>query len=571
MKIEKNNTRIVLSVISVLAFGILVGYSLGGNSVFMEGALYNAAGEATTPNATTPNATTPNATTPNATTPNATTPNATTPNASDANASSKDNILYLYQLDLSVRTATAGDTINITLGTGGACNSGATIIFKNESSNEVFTTTVESINNNPYIVIPKNVIAGKYKLTDILLTGINSDNTTFTRQYGESLDDNSIYADFGIELELNVPVVNTSEVKSDNSGMVLAEKRLESITVNSSTAKVGDKVYVNIKTKKDIKSVKLIFKSDTDSMIVYLKSLSNKPYFEVPTNTKTGTYKLTGVSLKSDIMTETYTGINEPGLIPFELNSTIKITDGNSKSYVYNNEDINKDVIYELYNANNNKGIIVNASSNPIINSELFNVIKGKDKKLTINYNDNQIVFNGKDITDAKTIDASVVVDKVDNSEDISKLINGGLVVNFKDNGTLPGKALVRIKLNDDLKRELNNKVYVYYYDDIDNNFNLIASNVKKSLDGYYQFTISHNSSYVLVNNKLDSKLVSSDNSNVVSFQKSNKLYLLLIGVGVVVVIGAIVVIMIAKKNNNKKTGAHSKINNDKKTDKKKN
>ena len=59
MKIEKNNTRIVLSVISVLAFGILVGYSLGGNSVFMEGALYNAAGEATTPNATTPNATTP--------------------------------------------------------------------------------------------------------------------------------------------------------------------------------------------------------------------------------------------------------------------------------------------------------------------------------------------------------------------------------------------------------------------------------------------------------------------------------------------------------------------------------
>ena len=112
MKIEKNNTRIVLSVISVLAFGILVVYSLGGNSVFMEGALYNAAGEATTPNATTPNATTPNATTPNATT-----PNATTPNASDANASSKDNILYLYQLDLSVRTATAGDTINITLGT----------------------------------------------------------------------------------------------------------------------------------------------------------------------------------------------------------------------------------------------------------------------------------------------------------------------------------------------------------------------------------------------------------------------------------------------------------------------
>lgn len=568
MKFEKNNVRIVLSVISVIALGILVGYSLNGNNSFIEGALYNAAGEATTPNATTANATTPNATTPNATTPNATTPNATTPNASDSNASIKDNIMYLYQLDLSVKTATAGDAINITLGTGGACNSGATIVFKNKSSNEVFTTTVESINNNPYIVIPKNVTAGKYKLTDILLTGINSDNTTFTRQYGESLDDNSIYADFGIELEINVPVVNNSEIKSDNSGMVLAEKKLESITINSSTAKVGDKVYVNIKTKKDTASVKLTFKSDTDSMIVYLKSLANKPYFEVPTNTKTGTYKLTGVSLKYDIMTETYTGINEPGLIPFEFNSTIKITDGNSKSYVYNNEDVNKDVIYELYNANNNKDIIINASSNPVINSELFNVIKGKNKKLTINYNDNQIIFNGKDITDAKTIDVSIAVDKVENSEDISKLINSGLVVNFKDNGTLPGKALVRVKLNDELNKELKNRIYVYYYDDIDNNFNLIASNVKKSLDGYYQFTITHNSNYVLVNNKLDSKLVATDNSNIVSFQKSNKLYLLLIGVGVLVIIGAVVVIIVAK-NNNKKTGAHSKLNSNKKTDKK--
>lgn len=557
MKFEKNNVRIVLSVISVLALGILVGYSLNGNNSFIEGALYNAAGEATTPNATTANATTPNATT----------PNATTPNASDANASIRDNIMYLYQLDLSVRTATAGDTINVTLATDGACNSGATMIFKNKANNEMFTTTVESINNNPYIIIPKDVTAGVYKLTDVLLTGTNSDNTTFTKQFGESLDDNSIYADFNIELEVNVPVVDSNKTDSGKSETYKAEEFLKSISVNSSTAKVGDKVYVNIKMKESVKSVKLTFKSDTDSMIVYLKSLSNKPYFEVPTNTKNGTYKLTQVALK-DVVTMTYTGTGEPGLIPFELNSTIKITDGNSKSYVYNNEDVNKDVIYELYNANNNKDIIINASSNPVINSELFNVIKGKNKKLTINYNDNQIIFNGKDITDAKTIDASVTIDKVDNNEDISKLINNGLVVIFKDNGALPGKALVRVKLNDELNKELKNRIYVYYYDDIDNNFNLIASNVKKSLDGYYQFTITHNSNYVLVNNKLDSKLVATDNSNIVSFQKSNKLYLLLIGVGVLVIIGAVVVIIVAK-NNNKKTGAHSKLNSNKKTDKK--
>ena len=153
--------------------------------------------------------------------------------------------------------------------------------------------------------------------------------------------------------------------------------------------------------------------------------------------------------------------------------------------------------------------------------------------------------------------------------KDISKLINDGLVVNFKDNGTLPGKALVKVKLNDELKSVLNNKIYVYYYDDIENSFNLIASNVKKSLDGYYQFTITHNSNYVLVNQKLDSKLVSKNNSNIVSFQKSNTLYLLLIGAGAFVIIGVVIVIVIANKNNNKKLGAHSKVqNNNKRTDK---
>lgn len=564
MKLEKNTMRIFFSVISVLAVGILVGYHLNDSSVFVEGALYNASGEATTSNATTANATTANATNSNATNSNATNSNATNSNASDANARITDNIMYLYQFNLATKTATLGDRIDITLDTGGACNSGATVVFKNKATGDVFTTTVESINNNPYIVVPKDTIPGTYMVYDILLTGNNSDNTTFTKQFGYSLADNSTYAEFNIDLEINSPVV---EQNSNNSQNI--EKYLESISINSSTAKTGEKVYVNLKVNDGVKSVKLTFKSDTDIMIVYLKSLFNKPYFEIPTNTKNGKYKLVGATLKGEFASQIYTGINESGFIPFEFNSEITINSGNSKSYVYNNEDINSDIIHELYSSDDNKELIINASSNPIINSELFNVIKGKDKKLTINYNDNQIIFNGKDINEAKTIDASITVDKVENNEDISKLINDGLVVNFKDNGTLPGKALVKVKLNDELKSVLNNKIYVYYYDDIENSFNLIASNVKKSLDGYYQFTITHNSNYVLVNQKLDSKLVSKNNSNIVSFQKSNTLYLLLIGAGAFVIIGVVIVIVIANKNNNKKLGAHSKVqNNNKRTDK---
>ena len=115
MKLEKNTMRIFFSVISVLAVGILVGYHLNDSSVFVEGALYNASGEATTSNATTSNATTANATNSNATNSNATNSNATNSNASDANARITDNIMYLYQFNLATKTATLGDRIDITL------------------------------------------------------------------------------------------------------------------------------------------------------------------------------------------------------------------------------------------------------------------------------------------------------------------------------------------------------------------------------------------------------------------------------------------------------------------------
>ena len=206
-------------------------------------------------------------------------------------------------------------------------------------------------------------------------------------------------------------------------------------------------------------------------------------------------------------------------------------------------------IITKLYNATSGTNITINADSNTLINSEVFNAIKGQDKTLTINYQDNQIIFKGETITSSKTIDIGMLVDNVNNNQTINKLVSNGVVVNFPDNGNLPGEALIRIKATKNIKTELNDTINVYFFNEADNNFFEIQTDIKKTSDGYYEFTINHNSNYLLVNEKLDSSLVTdSSSTNVVSFQKSSKIYLLLIGIGVIVLVLAVVIIVIVKK-----------------------
>ena len=159
-----------------------------------------------------------------------------------------------------------------------------------------------------------------------------------------------------------------------------------------------------------------------------------------------------------------------------------------------------------------------------------------------------------------------MTVDNVSSNEDISKLVSNGVVVNFPDNGNLPGKALIRVKATDEVDNILNDNVYVYIYNESSNNFCVIDTSVKKSSDGYYEFTITHNSDYLITNNKLDSKLVvAQSDDNVVSFQKGNGIYLLLIAVGVAVIIAVVVVIVVLKKKkkNTPPTSIKNESNND--------
>ena len=547
----KNKTyKLVLGGIGLFVLGIFSGYQLKSGKIFsIQGFLFNAAGYATDTNATNSNATNSNATNSNATNSNATNSNATNSNATNSNATSSNatnsnatnsnvtnNIIYLQSFHLTTKKATAGDKVYVSVSTAGARLNGLTVTFKSDSDNTTFTASVKSLNNNPYIVLPSNLSTAFYKVTDVLLTGLNNDNTTFSKHYSNSGVDNYW------ELMENVSVT---------AKKVVTPIKLNAISIEAKEASVGDKVNIKLDVNKSLKNLKLEFKSSNKTMVVYAKSLTDNPYFEIPTTTVGGTYTLYRVTLTSDDDTKVYTKDGSNGSTKFALNSTIVVSDGTETSFIYNNEDITSQIITKLYNSSDGTAITINADSNTIINKELFNVIKGKNKTLTINHSENQLVFNGKNIVNSKAIDINMNVEKSSSNEKISKLVSDGVLVNFPDNGNLPGSALVRIKATDDVSKLLSDNVFVYFYNESSNNFCLIANNIKKTNDGYYEFTISHNSDYLLVNKELPSNLVvSQSDNNVVSFQKGNNTYLLLIGVGVIAAVAVASVIIVVKKKN---------------------
>lgn len=549
-KFKSKVIKLAVSGVAIFAIGIFVGYQLNyGTLSSIQGYLFNAAGEASDSNASNSNASDTNASDSNASDSNASDSNASDANASSANASATDNIIYLQNFALGSTSAKQGDKVNVTIATSGACNSAVSIVFKN-ASGTTFTAQVQDITGNPYIVIPNSAVATTYSVSDVLLVGRNSDNTTFTKQYSTSGANT-----YAFNSSLTVVAKDTNSSGNNNSGTQTVSKvTLNSISLNSTSAKVSEKVYLNIQTIEKLNSLKLVFTStDGKTFTVYAKDLtSTKPYIEIPSSTVGGTYSLTSAIISTSKSSTAYSKDGGNDTEKFDFNSTLEISDGTETTFIYNNEDVNSDVLTKLYNAPSGSEITINADSNTLINEELFNAIKGKNKKLVINYKDNQIVFNGRDIDDSKTIDISMTVDTVSSNENINKLVSNGIVVNFPDNGNLPGKALIRVKATDEVDKVLNDSVFVYVYNESTNDFCVVDTSVKKSSDGYYEFTITHNSDYLIVNEKLDSKLVVSQSSdNVVNFQKGNGTLLMLIAIGVAIIIAVVIVIIVLKKKKN--------------------
>ena len=242
---------------------------------------------------------------------------------------------------------------------------------------------------------------------------------------------------------------------------------------------------------------------------------------------------------------------NEPKQIVEEQKAE-KIEEVEEKEVVeetleYNNSEINDEIIKKLIASDEAKDIIITTSSKPNIVKELFEAIQGKSRKLIIKYEENEIIFNGKNIVEPKEIDTSITYNVVSKDLDLKEVTDNGIVINFANNGELPGIAKVRIKLTEEIKNALDlNTIYIYYYDENKKELTKLSDMAQVNED-YIEFKINHNSKYLLVNNELEEK-VDEVEDDTVTFLESHKMYVIIIGISVLTIIFVTLIVIVDKK-----------------------
>lgn len=519
IKIDSNH---ILIGIFILITGVLLGVIISTRGTFA------LEGDST--------ATSTSATSTNATATNATPVNATATNATSTNASRTDNILYLNNFSLAVESAKPGEKVYIGKMTTGACNSGMSIEFVNYDNNNHFKVNVENMNDVPYFVVPKNISSGTYQANTIFLVGLNSNGSTFNKKYTYKVVDSTGSTDFYFDVKLKINNENTSKLA------------LNKISLNEKEVLVGEKVNVNYESTETLTNLRLFFKSANESFNVTVLNLEDKPYFNIPSTVKVGEYKLVKAILMSDNSSIVY---EQESNYSFDIKLDIKENEHNT--YIYNNSDITEDIIKKLYDDNEVSDIIINIDDNSLVSEDLFKVIIGTDRRLVINTGGNQLIFNGKDIKNSKSIDANMTTSVTSDDDKLSNIINDGIVVNFVSNGNLPGNALVRLKISNAMKNKFgNSKVYVYYYDEVANGFNTIANGITPK-DGYYEFTISHNSKYVITQKALSNNLIiEEEDNNIVGFRQSDNAYLFTLCGALLLILIVIIVILVTKNKKGK-------------------
>ena len=445
-------------------------------------------------------------------------------------ASAQKNTLELTNLALGSHydTITKGKNERLWLdlelkGTGDV--SLVTIIVRNKNEyNSSALLNLEEENGLQYIDFSKvwntsNLVDGDYYISSVYINPNREDYIVYSK--GEV--DGDIYQ---LNFDINFKIAN--EETSDNASNTEknATTALKSISLASEKAKQNDKVYVNLKVE-DFEAVQamLSFTDTTNAknFVVYLKDVKSKPYFVIPFTTEAGNYELNYVVLKDKEgnKKEYRKGDTMSTIEHFDFDSVITVEENNLEDIdILNidNDKITMEIIKKISDVESNIKIEVDASNNPIISQALFEAIKGQDKILVIKYNDVEWIFNGNDIKGAKSIDVSVQI--TDNVDELTGISNGIKIV-FAENGTLPGKCLIRIANSNIMNSVLDSKnANVYYYNKEQKLYDEIGNNITMTNDGYYEFYIDHNSSYVMTTEKLPDTYIAnkiSDTANIES------------------------------------------------------
>ncbi len=440
-----------------------------------------------------------------------------------------------------------------------------TVHLLSEGKSNEFTYTVDV----PTYGI-NNVYDGTYKLEEIIFYDASNNKYTYNTNQEKAEEYNDKYVPYDLSILLGKPI--TDIIKE-------SQFELKAVKLISNEAKVGNKVTVNFDWYYNsmnirMQSVLLTFYDSTNNSMfsTYLKDVKQDTSIIIPSTAKVGDYTLKTVTITFDsYVGETNTIIIDKDSIADSYKSIfdqkLSIVEDKDAGLYFIAEELYQTSYEKIKSAKDNTVITINANVKSVIPAELFDAIKESPKQVVIEYGKNQWVFNGVDIESSKPVDVSMKfydASKLESNESIKKVIGDkAVVLEFPENGELPGKALIRIK-DEEVFNKLEGKVYyIYHIDENENVLNKVAIEVQKSSDGYIEFYINHNSKYVITNEKVnDSSVLGEDDAvaNVNAAKEAakkdsdsnNTILYIALGVCVVIIVGLVAVILRKPKKEKK-------------------
>lgn len=417
------------------------------------------------------------------------------------------------------------------------------------------------------------VYPGDYKLNTIFI--YDNDNNlikyTTNKNFADSQED-YLYFESDLSMTLHEAVSNLI----GEGGFEVRDFVLE-----SNSAAVGEKLPLRYDfsfdtASRELKSVLLTFydKDNNNMFSGYVKSILHDSYIIIPSIAKEGNYVL-----KSAVVTlESYQGGTTQIILNADVynqyfQQTVTITKGNTDksdtSVLFFSIDELDGEIYNVIKESQDGSIItIHADNTGVIPAEVFNSIKESTKQLIIEVNGNEWIFNGTDIEEVRPLNVSMDISDLDTAN-VPASIRGkfgedGLAIGFPNNGKLPGKALVRLK-SENVFNRLNNakidKYYIYYLDDNGNRLNRVASEVQKSYNGYIEFYINHNSTYIISGTEIKDKEILGEDEEILKVNSpyatavkydtdssDNTMIYIIAGACGVLVIGIIALLITSKK-----------------------
>lgn len=375
------------------------------------------------------------------------------------------------------------------------------------------------------------IAEGTYKLADIIVYDKNGEYIRYTnKKEVADKDEETLYNQYET-VSFNIKEPTGDELNDVNFV-------LNKFTLKNKTAAIGKPASLDIKysyedTKKKLKSMYLIFRDSNKkrTFTSAVKSLYNNPYFIVASSADLGTYKLDGIGITFEAKDGTENTIilnatSNGGKYNNIFNQTIEVTEKEDDSILYlSAEELDNEIYQKIINSNE-ETVIIDADNYTIIPSKIFDLIKENTKKLVIRYNENEWIFNGVDIKTAKDINVLInfyQMNASDISENLKKALNEEtVIIDFPNNGKLPGDVLIRLKNSEIIDKLNGEKYYIYYVDNDNGKLKKVALEVEKTADGYIEFYINHNSKYLISSTEITDQTILGEDDSI--YTKNSKL-----------------------------------------------